>query len=51
MAITMVFYTASHNKFYGNVYSDILFGIDGVDIMGCCTLEHSVMNSVSTFTW
>ena len=47
MVITMRFYTLSHGKFHDREYSDILFGINSIDIMGCCTLEHSV----TTIKW
>ena len=31
----MWFYTVSHGKFYDRGYSDILYGINSIDIMGC----------------
>ena len=37
MVITMEFYTVSHNKFPDKGYSDILYRINSIDIMGCCT--------------
>ena len=43
----MGFYTVSHGKFYDRGYSDIHYGINGIDIMGSCTPKHSV----TTITW
>ena len=34
MSITMGFYTLSHGKFHDRGYSDILYGINSIDIMG-----------------
>ena len=47
MVITMGFYTLSRGKFHDRGYSDILYGINSIDIIGCCTPEHSV----TTITW
>ena len=47
MVITMEIYTVSHDKFHDRGYSDIHYGINSIDIMGCCTPEHSV----TTITW
>ena len=35
----MGFFIASHGKFHDNEYSDILYGINNIDIMGYCTPE------------
>ena len=42
MVITMEFYTLSHAKFHDREYSDIFYGMNNIDIMGCCTPEHSL---------
>ena len=47
MVIIMGFYTASHDKFHDRGNPDILYGINRVDIMGCCTPGHSV----TAITW
>ena len=47
MVITMELYTASHGKFHVRGYSDILYGINNIDIMGCCTQE----DRVTKITW
>ena len=47
MVSTMGFYTLSHGKFHDRGYPDILYGINSVDIMGCCTPEHSL----TAITW
>ena len=43
MVITMGFYTLSHGKFHDRGYSDILYGINSIDIMGYCTPEDNHM--------
>ena len=42
MVITMRFNTLSHGKFHDREYSDILYGINSIDIMGRRTQEHLV---------
>ena len=42
MEITVEFYTLSHDKFHDSDISDILYGINSTDIVGCWTPEHSV---------
>ena len=41
MVTTMEFNTLSYGKFHDRGYSDIVYGINSIDIMGCCTPEHS----------
>ena len=43
----MGFYAASCGKFHARRFSDILYGINSIDIIGCSTPEHSVI----IFTW
>ena len=43
----MGFYSASHGKFHDRGYSDIVYRINSIDIMVCCTPE----NSVTAITW
>ena len=47
MVIIMEFYTLSDGKFHDRGYFDILYGINNIDIMGCCTPEHPV----TKITW
>ena len=51
MVITIGFYTTSHGKFHDRGYSDILYGINSIDIMGCCTPVHSVTSTTITWLW
>ena len=46
----MGFYTLSHGKFDDREYSRILYGINSIDIMGCCTPKHSVPQSHGNYT-
>ena len=42
-----VIYTVSHGKFHDRGYSDILYGINSIDLMGCRTPEYTWY----TITW
>ena len=43
MVITVGCNTLSNGKFHNRGYSDILYGINSIDIMGCCTPEESAI--------
>ena len=49
MVVIMRFYTVSHGKFHDRGCSNILYGISSIDIMRCCTPEHSVMSNYHLF--
>ena len=40
--LAISFYTLSLGKFHNRGYSYILYGINSIDIMGCCTPEYMV---------